>query len=41
MDYKYQAFISYSHIDKKGGEWLHKTVEKYKTPSYLIKLKIR
>ena len=28
--YKYWAFISYSHQDKKWGDWLHKALEKYK-----------
>ena len=27
--YKYWAFISYSHRDKKWGDWLHKALETY------------
>ena len=25
--FKYWAFISYSHQDKKWGDWLHKALE--------------
>jgi len=35
-DYKYWAFISYSHQDKKWGEWLHKSLETYRVPKRLI-----
>ena len=31
-DYKYKAFISYSHQDKKWGDWLHKALETYRVP---------
>ena len=34
--YKYHAFISYSHQDKKSADWLHKSLETYKIPSSLI-----
>lgn len=34
-DYKYWAFISYSHQDKKWGDWLHKTLETYRVPRRL------
>ncbi|EKO39306.1 MAG: WD40 repeat-containing protein [Solidesulfovibrio magneticus str. Maddingley MBC34] len=34
-DYKYFAFISYSHRDKKWGDWLHKAIETYKIPKRL------
>ena len=30
--YKYKAFISYSHQDKKWGDWLHKGLETYRIP---------
>ena len=33
--YKYKAFISYSHQDKKFGRWLHKEIENYKIPKSL------
>ena len=29
-DYKYKAFISYSHQDKKWGDWLHRALETYR-----------
>ena len=32
---KYKAFISYSHKDEKFSTWLHKELEKYKTPKEL------
>ena len=28
--FKYWAFISYSHQDKKWGDWLHKALETYR-----------
>ena len=34
--YKYKAFISYSHQDKKWGDWLHKKLESYRIPKGLI-----
>jgi len=34
-DFKYFAFISYSHRDKKWGDWLHKALETYKVPKRL------
>lgn len=30
--FKYRAFISYSHRDKKWGGWLHKALETYRVP---------
>ena len=33
--YKYKAFISYSHRDKKFARWLHKKIENYKIPKSL------
>lgn len=35
-DYKYLAFISYSHKDSKWGKWLHKSLEKYKIPKRIV-----
>jgi WD40 repeat protein len=35
-DYKYKAFISYSHQDKKWGGWLHRALETYRVPKGLI-----
>ncbi len=34
--YKYKAFISYSHKDKKWGDWLHKKLESYRIPKCLV-----
>lgn len=33
---KYHAFISYSHRDRKWGDWLHKALETYKVPRSLV-----
>lgn len=33
---KYWAFLSYSHTDKKWGDWLHKGLETYRVPRRLI-----
>lgn len=35
-DSKYWAFISYSHQDKKWGDWLHKGLETYRVPKRLV-----
>lgn len=35
-DYKYWAFISYSHQDTAWAEWLHKALETYRVPSRLV-----
>ena len=35
-DFKYWAFISYSHSDDNWAEWLHKGLETYKIPKRLI-----
>jgi tetratricopeptide (TPR) repeat protein len=35
-DYKYRAFISYSHKDEKWASWLHKALETYRVPKYLV-----
>ena len=33
--YRYKAFISYSHEDKKLAKWLHRRLESYRTPASL------
>ncbi|MGH7984354.1 MAG: hypothetical protein ACREFF_14610 [Candidatus Udaeobacter sp.] len=35
-EFKYWAFLSYSHADKKWGDWLHKALETYRFPRRLI-----
>ncbi|MDP9004386.1 MAG: TIR domain-containing protein [Verrucomicrobiota bacterium] len=34
--FKYWAFISYSHADRKWGDWLHHALETYRPPRGLI-----
>ncbi len=34
--YKYFAFISYSHQDKSWGDWLHRALETYRVPQRLV-----
>lgn len=36
-DFKYWAFISYSHADAKWGDWLHAALETYRVPSRLVR----
>ena len=36
QDYKYKAFISYSHSDEKWARWLHKSLENYRVPKRLV-----
>ncbi|NNL54699.1 MAG: toll/interleukin-1 receptor domain-containing protein, partial [Woeseia sp.] len=33
---KYCAFISYSHKDEKWASWLHRALETYRVPKYLV-----
>jgi tetratricopeptide (TPR) repeat protein len=33
--YRYRAFISYSHADKRWAQWLHHAIESYKPPKKL------
>ncbi len=33
---RYRAFISYSWADRASGEWLHRALESYRTPSALV-----
>ncbi len=35
-EYKYKAFISYSHKDERWGRWLHRRLEAYPIPSNLV-----
>ena len=35
-NYKYKAFISYSHSDEKWAAWLHKALEAYRPPKGLV-----
>lgn len=35
--YKYKAFISYSHKNESFAKWLHKALETYRIPNYLRK----
>jgi tetratricopeptide (TPR) repeat protein len=35
-DYKYKAFISYSHADEKWARWLHRSLESYRPPKRLV-----
>ena len=34
--FKYKVFLSYSHHDKKWGEWLHRALENYKIDKDLV-----
>jgi tetratricopeptide (TPR) repeat protein len=36
QEYKYRAFISYSHSDEEWAKWLHKALETYKVPKHLV-----
>ena len=36
-EFRYWAFISYSHADAKWGDWLHDALETYRVPSRLVK----
>ncbi|MGI9262334.1 MAG: tetratricopeptide repeat protein, partial [Woeseiaceae bacterium] len=35
-EYKYRAFISYSHKDEKWASWLHNALETFKIPQYIV-----
>jgi hypothetical protein len=35
QEFKYRAFISYSHRDRATAEWLHKALENYRIPKEL------
>jgi WD40 repeat protein/formylglycine-generating enzyme required for sulfatase activity len=34
--FKYKAFISYSHADRAWGNWLHKALESYRVPKRMV-----
>jgi hypothetical protein len=34
--FKYRAFISYSHSDEGWARWLHKSLETYRMPKHLV-----
>jgi tetratricopeptide (TPR) repeat protein len=33
---KYKAFISYSHTDQQWAKWVHRSIETYRVPKYLV-----
>lgn len=35
-EYKYFAFISYSHADERRSRWLHRALETYRIPRHLV-----
>lgn len=35
-EYRYKAFISYSHADESAGDWLHRALETYSVPKNLV-----
>ena len=35
-EYKYFAFISYSHADERWSRWLHRALETYRVPRKLV-----
>ena len=35
-EYSYQGFLSYSHADRKWGEWLHRRLERYQVDETLV-----
>lgn len=35
-EFKYKAFISYSHADEKWASWLHRALESYRPPRHLV-----
>jgi tetratricopeptide (TPR) repeat protein len=36
QQFKYRAFISYSHADEEWAKWLHKALETYRMPKRLV-----
>jgi tetratricopeptide (TPR) repeat protein len=36
QDFKYRAFISYSHANEEWAKWLHKALETYRVPKHLV-----
>lgn len=35
-EFRYKAFVSYSHKDRKWGQWLFKALEAYRVPKHLV-----
>jgi len=35
-EYRYKAFISYSHADEEWAKWLHRALETYRVPKRLV-----
>ncbi len=35
-EFKYRAFISYSHSNEKWAKWLHRSLESYRVPKYIV-----
>ena len=35
-EFKYRAFISYSHSDEKWAKWLHRSLESYRVPKHIV-----
>ena len=35
-NYRYRAFVSYSHADGQWGNWLHRALETYRVPRKLV-----
>ena len=35
-EFRYRAFISYSHSDERWAEWLHRALETYRLPRHLV-----
>ena len=35
-EFRYRAFISYSHADEVWAKWLHKSLETYRVPKHLV-----
>jgi hypothetical protein len=36
QEFRYSAFISYSHADEKHAAWLHRALESYRVPRRLV-----
>jgi hypothetical protein len=34
--FKYRAFITYNHADRRAAEWIHKAIESYRIPKSLV-----
>ena len=35
-DYRYKAFVSYSHADERAASWLHRQLESYRIPKRIV-----